>query len=299
MNIMKSIAVKLVVLGGAVLLLLLLASSKLRSKLYHKWQRVEVELCLPSLVPQKSALLSPEWDKEGLDSPAFWIAHGGGIGEFVYTNCAEAVQDSLHRGFSFIEIDLMETSDGHLVGGHSWQEVRKLVGAAEGAAALSKAEIEALRPHWKRTPLFAGDICRFLRENPQMILVTDKTQNFGLLLREIPFADRMVVEAFSCYDYLRALRAGARHVALSAWSVHGLQQAQKYKLPGVVLSATVIRDDPAALPLIQQMHREGCCITVHWASVSDKPDFVHEHLGRNISRLYTDTWSPSNVPPAP
>ena len=49
-----------------------------------------------------SHLLSPVIDKDGLDSPAFWIAHGGGVGEFVYTNCKEAVQDSLDKGFTFI-----------------------------------------------------------------------------------------------------------------------------------------------------------------------------------------------------
>ena len=296
---MKKYCVIAVAVMALSFLLLVAGSSRFRAKLIRQYYKAEVAFCLPGLVPS-SHLLTPCWDKDGLDSSAFWIAHGGGIGKYVYTNCAEAVQDSLFRGFNFIELDLMETSDGHLVGGHSWEELRALVGHETGGnAALSKSEIESLRSRWKGTPLFADDICRLLCENPQMVLVTDKTQNFELLLREIPFADRMVIEAFSCYDYLRALRAGAKHVALTAWSVYDLKQAQKYKLPGVVLSASVIRDDPAALPLVQQMHREGCCIMVHWAEVSDKPEFVHEHLGRNISLLYTDTWSPRNIPPRP
>ena len=293
------------VVGGAVLCCGVLClvrpdyAGKVCRKLQQYYRKVDVSL---NLARQHTSthLLNPCIDKDGLDSPAFWIAHGGGVGEFVYTNCKEAVQDSLDKGFTFIELDLQETTDGHLVGAHSWRELKALLGSEElSDAPMSRAEIEALKPHWRRTPLFADDICRLLQANPEMVLVTDKVQDFELLKQQIPFADRMIVEAFSTHNCLQAFRAGFTHVALTAYSVYDLQQAQKYNIPGVVLGAQLMVMDPFSVPLVRQMHDAGCCIMVHGSAFSDKPDFVHTHLGRNISRIYTDTWSPNNPPPKP
>ena len=284
---------------GVVCLVRLDYAGKVCRKLQHCYRKVDVRL---NLARQHASthLLHHCIDKDGLDSPAFWIAHGGGVGEFHYTNCKEAVLDSLDKGFTFIELDLQETTDGHLVGAHSWRELKALLGSEElSDAPMSRAEIEALEPHWRRTPLFDDDICRILQEHPEMVLVTDKVQNFELLKQQIPFADRMIVEAFSTHNCLQAFRAGFTHVALTAYSVYDLQQAQKYNIPGVVLGAQLMEMDPFSVPLVRQMHDAGCCIMVHGSSFSDKPDFVHTHLGRNISRIYTDTWSPGNLPPKP
>ena len=255
---------------------------------------------LPGKVCKSPALLQTTDFKQGLNQPDLWIAHGGGVGEFFYTNCEEAVQDSLTKGFRYIEIDISVTTDGHLVGAHTWQELRALVGADKSSdKAMSRREIEALRPHWKRTPLFEEDICRLMQENPDMVLVTDKIQDFDLLLEKIPYPERMIVEAFNGYDYLSARRTGFTNVALSAWSMYDLTLAREYQLPAVVLTAQMIEALPEALPLIEELHRKGCCIMVHWASICDKPEFVHKYLGRCISRIYTDTWSPQQPPPHP
>jgi hypothetical protein len=273
--------------------------AKVCRKLQHYYREADVRLNLAHH-PHPSHLLSHCIDKDGLDSPEFWIAHGGGVGEFFYTNCKEAVHDSLDKGFTYIEIDLAITTDGHLVGAHTWSELKALLGSEElSDAPMSRADIEALRPRWRRTPLFAEDICRIMQEHPGMVLVTDKVQDFELLRQQIPFADRMIVEAFSLYDCLQAYRAGFRNVALSAWSVEGMHQARQYKLPGVVLAAPVLNANPAAEELAAQMHQEGCCIMVHGSSICDSADFIHKYLGRSISRIYTNTWSPTEAPEAP
>ena len=268
-------------------------------KLQHYYRKADVMLNLERQ-HKFAPLLFHCIDKDGLDSPEFWIAHGAGVGEFHYTNCKEAVHDSLDKGFAYIEIDLAITTDGYLVGAHTWPELKALLGSEElSDAAMSRAEIEALRPRWRRTPLFAEDICRIMEENPGMVLVTDKVQNFELLRQQIPFADRMIVEAFSPHDCLQAFRAGFTNVALTAWSVYDLQQAQKYGICGVVLTSHLMAKQPSSVALVRQLHDAGCCIMVHGSDFSDKPDFVYTHLGRNISRIYTDTWSPGNLPPKP
>lgn len=233
-----------------------------------------------------------------LSSPEYWIAHGGGVGHFVYTNCEEAVRDSLARGFIYIELDLLETTDGHLVGGHSWKELKAILGSEEHSESpMSRAEIEALRSRWSFTPLFEDGICRIMREYPHMVLVTDKTQNFRLLSCLIPFADRMLVEASGLENYAAAKQAGFSRVALTAYTMEDLRQAEQHRIPMVVLGAWLPELDPFSLPLIQKIRDAGCFIMVHGAAISDKPEFIHTYLGTLVDRFYTDTWSPQNIPP--
>ena len=91
--------------------------------------------------------------------------------------------------------------------------------------------------------------------------------------------------------------SGWSGVAFTVWSVEGLRQARRYGLPGGVVGAPVLACDLSAEKLAEQMHREGCCIMVHGSSLSDKPQFIHRYLGQCINRIYTDTWSPGEVPP--
>ena len=69
----------------------------------------------------------------GHTNPACYIAHGGGIGEFTYTNSLEAILNSLERGFQFIEIDMLETSDNHIIGGHDWKHFKSITGLRDTA----------------------------------------------------------------------------------------------------------------------------------------------------------------------
>lgn len=295
-------ALAALVLGGLCALVLFPSKvERARAKIDRVAKEMVVRMSLPQAMSEAhSSLLTMSRCEAGCAALEFWIAHGGGIGEFVYTNCLEAVQDSLRRGFRYIELDIMTTSDGHLVGGHTWKELRTLAGAdAVNEAPMSRSEIEALRTKWKKTILFAEDICQLMQKNPEMILVTDKIQDFALLAKEVPFRERMIIEAFSCYGALRAFQNGFHNVALTAYSVHDLRNAQQYRIPGIVLYAPLIEESAEALALVQQLHQSGCCIMVHCASVCDKPDYVHRHLGKNISRIYTNTWSPSAPPPQP
>ena len=164
---------------------------------------------------------------------------------------------------------------------------------------MSRAEIEALRSRWLHTPLFAEGICRFLRENQHMVLVTDKVQDFELLRREIPFAERMLVEASDIANYARAREAGFPQVAMTAYTMQDLEIAARHRVPIVVLGAWLPELDPFSLPLIRKIRESGCFIMVHGSAISDKPEFIHAHLGKLVDRLYTDTWSPRNLPPQP
>lgn len=42
-----------------------------------------------------------------------------------YTNTLEAFYSSYSKGYRNIEIDILETKDGHIVGAHDWKTFRK------------------------------------------------------------------------------------------------------------------------------------------------------------------------------
>lgn len=56
-----------------------------------------------------------------------------------------------------------------------------------------------------------------METNRDFILVTDKIADYELLLKEIPFPERMIVEVFSPEDYLKALKSGIRYPAYCIW----------------------------------------------------------------------------------
>lgn len=268
------------------------------SEITHFLKRADARISLPWMVGKPTSVMAITDCKQLVSNPDFWIAHGGGLGDFLYTNSREAVLDSLQRGYKYIELDILVTSDGHLVGGHDWPLVRDIAGLTDVQnCPLSRAELLACRSSWKYTLLFAEDICRLMEENPQMILVTDKVQDFDLLVREIPYVDRIVVEAFDSYNYLAALRAGVKNVALTVYSDQNLIQAHKYKLHGLVMYAHELEKNPKIVELATQLHQEGCCIMVHGAPTCDDVEFIRKYLGRCVSRIYTNAWSPQDPPP--
>ena len=61
---------------------------------------------------------SPFYYNGSYDNENAYIAHAGGGYPFVYSNCKEAVEDALKRGFKFIELYLLPTDDGQLIAAH-------------------------------------------------------------------------------------------------------------------------------------------------------------------------------------
>lgn len=99
------------VLGMA---LFILASPERQAFLADKLAAVYMKCCVD--IPNGDDM-HRFYVNDGYTSPNAYIAHGGGIRKYVLDNTLEAAQDSIRRGFRFIEFDLLVTSDGHLVGG--------------------------------------------------------------------------------------------------------------------------------------------------------------------------------------
>lgn len=157
-------------------------------------------------------------------SPELYIAHAGGVidGQ-CYTNSREVVEDSLRRGYRYIELDLQVTRDNHLVAVHDWDRLRNMAGAPELPVPPTLSEIRGLTLKGGLHLLDGKDIAELMRRHPQMILVTDKIHDMALLARELPFHDRLIVEVFNRWDYLVCLWHGFTPAFSLPWKLDDLK----------------------------------------------------------------------------
>ena len=260
-------------------------------KAYNKCQL----LLLPLEISATQDNISPFYNNEGANTRQAYIAHGGGIRDFVYTNSIQAIEDSLAQGFIFVEIDFHISADGHLVGVHDWAEFEKFTSLPPGTAKkLTLNQLKKLKIKGKYTIATAADICRIMQQHPEMILVTDKTDEYELLLKEIPFPERIIVETFSDRSYQKALRSGIKHPAFNIYCEHGLYLSEKYRFPIVTIFAEMLYD-PRYAQRLQHLHNEGVTILAFNSSYCDQDDFIKDKLGKSVSKIYTNIHSPKNL----
>lgn len=225
-----------------------------------------------------------------------YIAHGGGVGEFHYKNCREGLLDALEKGFQFIEIDFLKTVDGHLVGGHSWFDLAQLVGLPEEEVRnMPLSELKKLRISGRYAVLSGVDVKSIMEECDHMILVTDKINDYKLLLEEIPLPERMLVETVGgMYDYKVAIEAGVRYPIFPASDI---EIVEKYGFPIVILNGGWLVSSQDNASRIKALHEKGITVLTWNSAVCDQPEYISRHLGNGVSLIYTDTWYPNGNSP--
>ncbi len=272
---------------------------KIRKQFSYPYQELYISMVnLEEILRPHREGMKRFYNKDTQHGANAYIAHGGGIGELVYTNSKEALEDSIAKGFRYVELDLQVTEDGEIIGAHSWRKLASLTGLKNTFSFRKKSlnELKELKINGKYNILSSDDIRKTLENNPALILVTDKIDNFDLLLKKIPYPDRMIVEVFSTYDYIRALEAGIQYPAYSVSSDSSLYELEKYEFPIAVISASIFYKNNSE-HRIKNLHEKGITILVHHGEICDTPEFIETHLGKNISAIYTDKYSPSGPSP--
>lgn len=216
------------------------------------------------------------------------IAHGGGLGEFLYTNSKEGVLDALSRGITHIELDLLETTDGQILAAHDWDYFRSIThtSSSKRTTPMSWSEAKLLKINGNLTPLNGAMIREIMHLHPEMILVTDKLTNFDLLLKEIPYPERIIVEIFSLRDYIKAVKAGIRHPSFSVPHLAALTLAQEHSFPLIATNASLFEQEH---PTMQKLHDKGVCIMVFGIEGKNALPFFNKRLGKSASMVYTAT----------
>ena len=109
---------------------------------------------------------------------------------------------------------MQTTTDGHFVAIHDWERFNKSIGN-DGDKPLSLQEVLDSKIYGKYTPLDAKGIIDLLNKYPHIIMLTDKTRNVKEVARVFgKFNDRMIVQVFHIYDYIKALKYGIKYPTL-------------------------------------------------------------------------------------
>lgn len=124
------------------------------------------------------------------------IAHAGGeIDSFNYTNSLESINLSYKNGFKFIELDILETSDGHFVASHDWKYWSEITKYEEKLPPSLK-DFKQYKIHGKYTPLTIYDIKKWFKERPDATLITDKINTPDKFFKIYELKDQLIMELF-------------------------------------------------------------------------------------------------------
>lgn len=136
------------------------------------------------------------------------IAHAGGeIDGLIYTNSLEAINSSYNKGFKYIELDFLKTSDGHYVAAHDWKkwiEQTKYVGKLPPTL----EDFKKYKLLNKYTPVTVYDINTWLNNKPEIILVTDKVTSPKDFLKFFDFKNQLMMEVFDYEAIIEAKEQG-------------------------------------------------------------------------------------------
>lgn len=282
-----------------ILLLGILACFLFKGKIYITYLYLQDYIYLKYLTDiPKSADMAQFYLNSGYNSKEGYIAHGGGVGAYKLANSVEAVHNSLEAGLRFIELDFYETTDGHLVATHSMPELYKNAHyKTKDRQKISFEQVMEMKQKGAYNPVCEKEIRALMQEHPEIILVTDRITNYELLLREIPYPERMIVEVPSGLKYKQALDAGIKYPALTM-RPNLTDLVKELNIPIVTAHFGAFCDRDKGIETLKSLHDNGITILLfnyrpndYW----DTPHFVKEYVGKYVSKIYTDIWAPSKL----
>jgi hypothetical protein len=174
---------------------------------------------------------------------------------------------------------------------HDWQTFRQRTGREprpDNEQALSLADFRARKIDGLFTPVDEQAIRDLLLQHPDMVLVTDKIDDFQKLAHAFPFPDRMVVEVFSPKSFLAARREGIQHPMLS---VANLEMSYDFISSNAVRHVAVstselLRCPGAAAKLVES----GVAV---FSFTTNEAELMAKYLQSHVSAFYTDFWDVS------
>jgi Glycerophosphoryl diester phosphodiesterase len=224
-----------------------------------------------------------------------YIAHGGGAGGeiswMIYSNSREAIMQSIRNGYTFIEIDMVVTSDGHLVAAHDWESFNNVTGHSElGDSAITLESFKSSLIYGELTPISIDEVVEILQQNPSVFLVTDKISDVEILDKSLSgIRNRVYVEAFSIEDFTR-LREAGYHPMYSHPATNLTEEIIENLLNGktrIDFIANSTTDN------FKEISRIRCLLPIKIAMyTSNSLDFFDEHLGTDVDLIYTDYYNP-------
>lgn len=213
--------------------------------------------------------------------------------EYDYTNSKEALEKSLAAGNRIIEIDFHYTSDGALVCGKAWGDLYlngKQLTPGEAPTLSDYLQCKILD---KFTVLTFDDVAGFMRDNPDMLVVTDTKETdvdtYKMIAKQYPdIADRFIVQIYHASEYDAVKEAGFPYIIYTLYETEdsertekALLKASKKPLVGFTFHIDLTEDQE----FMEIMKKTDTPLFVHTENDESK---IKEYLGNGISAIYTD-----------
>lgn len=225
------------------------------------------------------------------------IAHAGGsIDGHIYTNSYEAFQQAIKKGMKFIEVDLSETTDGDFAGVHDWELFNRSIGQS-GDQPQPLTTIHSAKIHGRYSPMGEQQITQLMNDNPQLIMVTDKSRDVKHIARAFPFHDRMIVQTFHLYDYIKALHCGIKYPTLRLkGGRHGIPSYYKKLLELVNVKSVILGELSfnKNKEYIKELHDKGVTVILYGNpsyKIVENPTAIKKYAGSYIDLVDSDTLS--------
>ncbi|MBE0340101.1 glycerophosphodiester phosphodiesterase [Paenibacillus sp. 28ISP30-2] len=121
------------------------------------------------------------------------ISHAmGAVDGLAYTNAREAFMNNYKKGSRVFEVDLMFTSDGHLVARHEWTESfteqmqqEQAVGKEQGGKPWSYEQFKNTPIYGSYTPVDWNDVLDLLEKYPDAYVVTDTKEQDPAQIKQL------------------------------------------------------------------------------------------------------------------
>jgi len=227
------------------------------------------------------------------------IVHAGGRiakadgGTRTYTNSAEALVNAYRAGNRVMEFDFVQTSDGHLAGIHDW--ISAVSPAITDGVPLSLEEWLQAEVYGEFTPLCLESLAGFMREHPDLYIVTDvKDHNAAaaaIIAESCPdLMDRFVIQIYKDSEYDEIAALGFRHIIYTLYDLppagqrdtaHFKEFAAEHPLLGYTYPGALRR----FWRYTEKMKETGVMLFVH--TINDEAE-ITACYSEGIDAVYTD-----------
>jgi glycerophosphoryl diester phosphodiesterase len=158
-------------------------------------------------------------------APVRVIAHGGGsFHGYETSNSVEAVNQSIARGCSLIELDMELTLDGRIVMIHDWDRTTMNYYGKTFSQKLTKKQFDKLSVYGQLEVLDMDKLAEILKKNTAVRIITDTKGDNLELLRTLKMGypdltDRFIPQIYT-YDQLESIRdLGFENIILTLYAM--------------------------------------------------------------------------------
>ena len=230
-----------------------------------------------------------------------FIAHAGGeVDGIKSTNSKDALDQNYKKGFRLFELDIIETSDGHLVAAHDWKMWARFTDY-KGTLPPTLSEFKKHKIYGDYTTLDFKGINDWFAAHPDATLVTDKVND------PIAFADsfvdksRLIMELFSVMAVEEALNNGI-NAMLSQEPLLGLvgDKLNYLSVNNIKYVALSRRMISSQTKLLEQLRDQGIKVYVYNVNFDPGKDetYVLDNEIGLVYGMYADKWAFSDQLPS-